>query len=230
MSLPPYPGQPPYGQQPPYGGSGGYGSYGGHTGWNDASDDSWSGLAIASLVCSLTCCLGVPGVVLGVVALFRTGPGRAKGRWMAVLGIVLGVVGTLLLVGLVTTGRWFASQVVTLEDAEVGECVDVTEDGDHVSFLRQDCAESHDGEIVYVGRFRDVEAAGLRPEHLDPGASDEVAARQICTAVMDPADVARVGDLTWGIATEEDPASAGPDERFLCYVRSDEGLTGSLLG
>lgn len=57
-----------------------------------------SGMAIASLVCSLICCLPIttiPGAVLGLVAMFsiRGNPAR-KGMGLAVTGLVLGVIFT----------------------------------------------------------------------------------------------------------------------------------------
>ena len=63
-----------------------------------------SGLAVASLVCGLLCCIpgsGLIGTVLGAVGLVRIGQseGRLAGRGMALVGIVLGLLGTLFYIG-----------------------------------------------------------------------------------------------------------------------------------
>lgn len=64
-----------------------------------AGEQKTSGLAIASLVCSLICCLPIttiPGILLGVAALVSIGnnPGR-KGKGLAFTGIALGVLFTI---------------------------------------------------------------------------------------------------------------------------------------
>lgn len=63
-----------------------------------AGEQKTSGMAIASLVCSLICCLPVttiPGVLLGIAAMVSIGNDPAKkGKGIAVTGIVLGVLFT----------------------------------------------------------------------------------------------------------------------------------------
>jgi hypothetical protein len=64
-----------------------------------------SGLAVASLVFGLLCCIpgsGLIGVILGGAGLIRIGrsEGRLTGRGMALIGLVLGLLGTLLYLGL----------------------------------------------------------------------------------------------------------------------------------
>lgn len=58
-----------------------------------------SGLAVASLVCSLICCLPIttiPGVILGVVALAAISKNpHLSGRGLAIAGIVLGIIFTI---------------------------------------------------------------------------------------------------------------------------------------
>jgi hypothetical protein len=57
-----------------------------------------SGLAIASLVCSLICCIPlttIPGILLGIGAMISIGGDPAKkGKGLAITGIVLGIVFT----------------------------------------------------------------------------------------------------------------------------------------
>ncbi|MCH2161990.1 MAG: DUF4190 domain-containing protein [Phycisphaerales bacterium] len=58
-----------------------------------------SGLAIASLVCSLILCcpvLTLVGVFLGIGGLFTTGSGRKRGRGLAITGLVIGLISTIL--------------------------------------------------------------------------------------------------------------------------------------
>ncbi len=63
------------------------------------TEQKTSGLAIASLVCSLICCLPIttiPGVLLGIAAMVSIGNNPArKGKGIALTGIVLGVLFTI---------------------------------------------------------------------------------------------------------------------------------------
>lgn len=181
MNLPSYPGQPEQPEQPqqppagapasppppvpptPQGGfpppppQGGFPpppppAYQAYVGPNDGSA-GYSGVAIASFVCSLTCCLGIPAIVLGGIGIAKTGPGKARGRWMAVTGLVLGVLGTIAMIivgaglaGLVALGQ----RVVTPENAEVGQCVEVDTIGDEVTMFDTGCSTEHNGQIFAV--------------------------------------------------------------------------------
>jgi hypothetical protein len=64
------------------------------------SSPGTSALAVASLIFGIATVVfpamflaGVPAVLLGLVALARTGRTRRRGRWMAIVGIGLGVFG-----------------------------------------------------------------------------------------------------------------------------------------
>ena len=60
---------------------------------------STSGLAIASLVCSLILCCPattVIGAILGFAAIFTTGQNRKRGRGLAISGLLIGLVSTAL--------------------------------------------------------------------------------------------------------------------------------------
>jgi hypothetical protein len=65
-----------------------------------AGPQKTSGLAIASLVCSLICCIPlttIPGILLGIGAMISIGKDPAKkGKGMALTGIVLGVIFTVI--------------------------------------------------------------------------------------------------------------------------------------
>jgi prepilin-type processing-associated H-X9-DG protein len=66
-----------------------------------ADSESTSGLAIASLVCGLILCVPVCwllAIIFGIVGINQTGPGKRRGRGMAIAGLVLGCVGPLLMV------------------------------------------------------------------------------------------------------------------------------------
>ena len=65
----------------------------------------WSALAIAAFVCSLLPCLGITalaGLVLGVFAIFATGPGKARGRGFAISALVISTLNGLLFVMMYT--------------------------------------------------------------------------------------------------------------------------------
>lgn len=228
MTLPPYPGSedpdrdptpddpttppppPPYGQQP-YGQPQHqpYGPYGAWQGGNDAAR-GWNGTSIAALVLSLTCCLGIPAIVCGVIGLRQTRRDGSKGAWMAITGIVVGALGTLALVGLIATGAWFANQVVTPDSAEPGVCVNTDEDGDEVALLKQDCTGDHDAQIYAVHTITAAEA-GTSP---DPVAT--------CTRELG-ADATRAMDdgLTVYSVTEDDSPEQG--DRIVCLLENVDG-------
>lgn len=64
----------------------------------DVLEQKTSGLAVASLVCSLICCVPVttiPGILLGIGAMVSIGNNPAKkGKGLAIAGILLGVIFT----------------------------------------------------------------------------------------------------------------------------------------
>lgn len=87
---------------------------------NDAppAQQGTSGLAIASLVCSLVVCCPVVtslvAVVLGIAGFFTTGMGRKRGRGLAVAGLSIGVIG---LIGWGMLGSWAGSQAMKLMES-----------------------------------------------------------------------------------------------------------------
>ncbi|MFD0370293.1 DUF4190 domain-containing protein [Streptomyces sp. NPDC059071] len=93
---------PPPGPYGPYGPGGpglpGAGPYG-------MPQQTTNGLAVASLVSGVVCCLPPLGLVLGLIALPQARKKQQKGKGMAIAGIVLSAVSSLLLIlGLVTGG------------------------------------------------------------------------------------------------------------------------------
>ncbi|MEU6978451.1 MULTISPECIES: DUF4190 domain-containing protein [unclassified Streptomyces] len=151
----------PYTPYGPYGpqGPGGAGPYG-------APRPGTNGLAVASLVSGIVCCLPPLGLILGLVALPRIRKQQQKGKGLAVAGIALSTVSCLLVVlGFATGG--FASFWEGFQEGvdkagssksafslRKGECFDVpgkmeeyTENVDIV-----DCAKPHEGEVT--GSFK----------------------------------------------------------------------------
>jgi hypothetical protein len=213
MTLPPYPGQdpppdedpavrPPYGQPPQ-----GQQPYGAWQGGNDTTP-GWNGLSIAAFVLGLTCLLGIPAIVLGIIGLRQVRRDRSRGGWMAVTGIVLGALGTLALAGLVASGVWLANQVVTPGNAEAGMCVTTEEWENHVSLLEEDCAADHDGQIFVVYSLSESRAGA------DPVAQ--------CTERLG-ADAARaMNDGLTVFAITEDDAS-DPGDTVVCLLEKADG-------
>jgi uncharacterized protein DUF4190/putative regulator of septum formation len=129
-----YPQQPPYPQYPqyPYGRDGYWGYWGyGHPpkpgqpmGWH-APDRSTNGLAIASLVASLTC-IPFVGAILGIAGLRQIRRRPQRGRGLAVTGLVLNSLGTALLALVIVLGTMGVLDEgnTRVQDLAVGDCFD----------------------------------------------------------------------------------------------------------
>ncbi|MGY5055370.1 septum formation family protein [Streptomyces sp. 900105755] len=156
--LPQYPQYPqaPYGQQSPYPGpyqqwGQGYGPY--------APQPPVNGLAIASLVLGVLCCLPGAGLVLGLAGLGQIRKRGERGRAMAVVGSVFSVLGLALWVVALSTGGaaefWQGvkegandSSSVSLSTGDCFDTPDGTLTGDLVSDVTVvDCEKAHDGEV-----------------------------------------------------------------------------------
>ncbi|MEU0966871.1 DUF4190 domain-containing protein [Streptomyces sp. NPDC005917] len=188
--LPQYPQHPqgPYGQQPPpypspYQSWGqGYGPY--------AVQAPVNGLAIASLVLGLLCCLPGVGLVLGLVALSQIRKRGERGRAMAVIGSVFSGIGLALWVLLLATGGAASFWQGVKEGANdrsslslsTGDCFDTpdgTLTGDLVTDVTVvDCGQAHDGEVFatydlkgsgYPGDTRIGDSADQRCYALEDG-------------------------------------------------------------
>lgn len=115
---------------------------------------SLDGIAVAALVCSLTCCAAPVAIGLGIAGIVRTRDERRSGRWMAVTGLALGVLLTLGLAAGVTGLVLLEQRTYFFEDARAGDCVDIEEqDGGWLDVTPAECDEPHDAEVVYAGRF-----------------------------------------------------------------------------
>lgn len=226
---PPY-GQTPYGQpagQDPTLGQQPYGQpYGQGDAYGQAPDDGpakTDTVSIIGFVLSLTCCLSIVGAIMGAIGLGRTKNNQRKGRWAAISALVIGILGTLAFAGIVVFGVFIANSVVTPDNAEVGTCVDVTEESDEVSLIERDCADEHDAEIIAVDRA-DAYSGDLENDNTV----------DICTSVLtEDAGTALDSspvDLDVSLVIE-DPSNVDPADRFICYAERSDGdkLVDSLL-
>lgn len=212
----------------PGSGGGNYGAppppnqYGSWQGGNDPTEKN-SGIAIAALVTSLTCCLSIVGVILGIIGLGKTGPGKAKGRWMAVTAIVAGSVLTLASVG-IGIGVWmFAKSAITPDNAEVGQCINIDEDeSENEVFLREkDCSDDHDGEVAFVGTYGETRGK-VDPAEVGAATDEAGEAKAVCTQLAGGKYAELGDDYEWGVASE-DVTAPGDDDKFICYVQQADG-------
>lgn len=217
------------------GGAGGAGySGGGYPAGGFQPAPSTDGVSIAALVTSFLCCFAPIGVILGFVGLSRTKDGQRKGRGLAIAAIPIGIVMTLIIGVGVTFLVIFAKSVVTPDNAKAGQCINVSLEDDDTVFLRKkDCSDEHDGEIVYVGRARDIEKALSQnggSESLEGITSDEEAQKAVCSLLVGDKAADFPDDLEWRVAYDEDNRDdPKPGDPFLCYVKSDKKLDESLL-
>ncbi|WP_110206083.1 DUF4190 domain-containing protein [Nocardioides daejeonensis] len=221
--------QPAYGQQPsaPWQQQqpGQFGQYQNWQGGNDASRPT-DGVSIAAFVLSLTCCLSLIGLILGFVGLSRTKNDQRKGRWAAVTAIPVGIIGTLILGGAIVGIVWYAGKVVTPDNAEVGQCVNI-EDGDDntITLMKSDCGDDHDAQIYAVEKLSAEDAKEID----DNGGRASV---NTCLSGMEklskysPDGTGHL-DLdgkraTMGWATE-DPKDPKAGDTVICYFEADSG-------
>jgi hypothetical protein len=187
--LPQYPQYPqaPYGQQPPYPSpyqpwGQGYSPY--------AVPAPVNGLAIASLVLGLLCCLPGVGLVLGLIALSQIRKRGERGRAMAVTGSVFSGIGLALWVLVLATGgaadfwegvKEGANDTSSLS-LSTGDCFNTPDGaltGDRVTGVTVvDCRKAHDGEVfatydlkgsTYPGDNRVGDSADQRCYALEDG-------------------------------------------------------------
>lgn len=162
----PYAAPGPY-TSPPVGPYGPYGpGMAGRPGPYGMPQQSTSGLAVASMVSGIVCCLPPLGLALGLIALPQIKKKQQKGKGMAIAGIVLSSLATLLVIlGLVTggVGEFWSGFKKGLDDAaaaqspfslDKGDCFRIkgkletyTTDVDTVP-----CTKPHEGEVT--GNFK----------------------------------------------------------------------------
>jgi hypothetical protein len=195
----------PYGATPYPGGD----AYGGQ-----AQAPKTDGISIAALVLGLSCCLSFVGIILGFVGLSRTKNGQRKGRWAAITGIVVGFLGTGVAIAVIAGGVWIFNNAVTPDNAEVGQCISIDEDGGEVTMLKKECSEKHDGEIVAVEELDSDSAKAA--EDAQVGYCTELLSEEDLTAILERDDV----ELQ---AVFEDPNDVKDGDHIVCYVEATSG-------
>lgn len=221
-------GNNPGGQEPqnPYGAPS-YSAYGGGGG-GFQDQTKTDGVSIAALVTGLICCAPV-SVILGFVGIKRTKGGQRKGRGMAITGLVLGLLGVLAWVGIgiaaIAGVAWFNS-IVTPEDAEVGQCIDVSEDNNEVILYEKECAEDHDGEIVAVVDVTD-ENVDVVGDGMVNHCLDEISEDDRSKLVEHFGSEQAMVEALQGVA--EDPNNIDVGDSLVCYVEFDDPIDESVL-
>jgi hypothetical protein len=182
-------------------------------------------------VLGLICCAPV-GLILGFVGIKRTKDGQRKGRGLAIAGIVLGLLGLLAWVGIgiaaVAGIAWFDS-VLLPEEAEAGQCINVDDDdNDAVILYEKECNEEHDGEVVYVGEYSEIEDSVESLGGLYANACIDVM-RANAPDDLAAVEAALGGGLdAWGVVVE-DPEKFGEGDDFICYVEPGDKLDEPIL-
>lgn len=207
---------PTYGNGPQYGGAPGYPGAPGTPGKTD-------GMAIGALVASVlgfcTCIGFIVGIVLGFISLSRTKVSGAGGRGMAIAGIVIGFAGIVLgIIGVVVLAVVGINRVVTPGNAEVGQCVDVTHDGNSVSMVKKSCTDAHDGEIVAT--------ATVDAENREAASTTAYCATII--AADDEVALSSHPELKLHLVTEN-PDDMQIGDHIACYVEGSSKLTEDVL-
>ncbi len=213
-------GQPnPYGQpsgQPanPYGappaqptGGGGYGAS--YPGGPPVEQPKGKGLAIAALVLAFIPCLQIISLIMAIIVLVK----KMGGRGMAIAAIIIDVLATIAIIAVVVAGgTWLVNNVITVDNAKVGQCVNTTEDGDTVSMLKKDCSEEHDAEVLVTGDLTAEEVAMYE-------ANDAT----FCNTrfVDDGGDLESSAGDSWTILTEDLPPAVG--DAFACLAENSDG-------
>jgi hypothetical protein len=194
----------------PYSGSPYAGGYGAPT-----AGPGLDPVSIVGFVLSLLCCTGFVGVILGIIGLGRTKNGIRRGRWAAVSAIAVGAVTTVLFFGSVAFVTWFGTSTVSLDSADVGQCVDVSElSGNDATLYKKDCDEPHEAEIAVASEFSSDQADAFQPGRPDSVCTDDLFPQEYADAVAtDSYDV--------GLVFEAREPDAGDD--FVCYLELSDG-------
>jgi hypothetical protein len=201
----------PYGAPPTQTG-GGYGSYGSsYPGGPTGEQPQGKGMAIAALVLAFIPCglTNLVSLVLAIVVLVK----KKGGKGLAIAAIIIDVIVAGVLVALVAGGAWLFGNIVTVDNAEVGQCVSTdTGDSDEVGLLKQDCGEPHDAEVIVAG---DLSAEEITLYSTDPG---QICVDRYTDAGEDPNSLP--GDYV-NILTEDLTPEAG--DPFVCIVENEDG-------
>jgi len=163
---PPPPPQPSFPQPAPPPGSGAYQvpndsapAFGGPS-FQPTVQPARSGKAVAALVLGLVgllaCFVIIPSLlalVFGVLALRAIGRsgGHLTGKGLAIAGTVLGAVGVVAGAVLIVLAVNEFSGTTSVQDLEVGQCVELPDDGEEISRIDTfDCTEPHGAQVIAV--------------------------------------------------------------------------------
>lgn len=178
--------------------------------------------AVASLLLVGTLVLAPVALVLGVRGLRRTGPGRRRGRWCAVLGVVGGGLGIVAMIGGLWLGSWFRDNVRPVDDLAVGDCVSpgfdlddlATED---VAFGSRSCSGAHLAEVAVTGTldYSQAESFALR-------SGAEICANRYAEPYLSAAESARYDVL---VVLDGDPDRASYGDTYACLLLRADGTS-----
>ncbi|WP_158715367.1 DUF4190 domain-containing protein, partial [Kitasatospora phosalacinea] len=203
-----------------------------------------NGLAIAALVVSFLCYLGIVGIGLGIAALVQIKRTGERGKAMAVSAIVIGTVWLLLLV-LAIVGGAFADEYEDDGDSSpgssathhaggselsplsplqlnIGDCANLT---GMIASKKPDCSALHDAEVFWSGAS--ASQGGYPGEKVLKDEADELCSHHLDEYVMD----------TWSIPETTDFPFAYPDRdtwdvvggrRIVCFLKSEDPVTSSM--
>ncbi len=174
-------------------------------------------VSIIGFILSLTCCLSIVGAIMGFIGLGRTKNGKKKGRWAAISAIIIGIIGTLAAAGIIIAVVFVAGTVVTVDNAEPGQCVDVEGPDDNLTLSKKDCSESHDAEIVATGKAGDVEDADLEGTFLPAAVCEQLAAEGDFDKVLNYSEELELSVIA------EDPDNVKDDDSVVCYAERVDG-------
>ncbi|MDP2773426.1 MAG: hypothetical protein Q8O61_07690 [Nocardioides sp.] len=204
-------GQPanPYGATPPAQPTGGGGYGGSYPGGPPVEQPQSKGLAIAALVLAFVPCLQIISLILAIIVLVK----KKAGKGLAIAALIIDVLALIgIVIAVAVGGLWISNNVITVDNAETGQCVNTTTEDDSVALLKKDCSEAHDAEVIVVG---DLTADELATYESDVAAVCET---RLAEDGGDPAELQ--GD-SWQLLTEEIPPGEG--DAFVCLIENSDG-------
>ncbi|MFE1316812.1 DUF4190 domain-containing protein [Kitasatospora phosalacinea] len=207
-----------------------------------------NGLAIAALVVSFLCYLGIVSIGLGIAALVQIKRTGERGKAMAVSAIAIGTVWLLLLVLAIVAGAFsdgyeddsdsssggYPTAVATHHaggdelselsplQLNIGDCANLT---GKIAVKKPDCSALHDAEVFWSGAS--ASQGGYPGEKVLKDEADDLCSHHLDEYVMD----------TWSIPETTDFPFAYPDRdtwdvvggrRIVCFLKSEDPSTSSM--
>ncbi|MFF4340063.1 DUF4190 domain-containing protein [Kitasatospora sp. NPDC001540] len=205
-----------------------------------------NGLAIAALVVSFLCYLGIIGIGLGIAALVQIKRTGERGKGMAVSAVVIGTVWLLLLVLAVTTGAFSGSYE---EDAHprgratstathgaggtglsplsplnlnIGDCANLAS---RTATRKPDCSAPHNSEVFWAGVS--TAKGGYPGEEALKDEADDLCSHHLDEYVMDTWSIPEATEYPFAYPDRESWNAVG-GRRIVCFLKTDKSSTGSL--